>query len=108
MDSLSISAELVSERDAVSALLVSQKVHGSCCSFARPAYNLSMRGKHFRICTFLITLSGEAFRRVVVNSGRGRSTLRPRKLDQSAALACFAFATIDSMLSPSPFATPVP
>jgi hypothetical protein len=62
----------------------------------------------FRISTFLITLSGEGFRTEVVNSVRGRSTLRPRKLDQSAALACFAFATIDSMFSPSPFATPVP
>ena len=38
----------------------------------------------------------------------GRSTLRPPKLNQSAALACFAFATIDSMFSANPFATPVP
>jgi hypothetical protein len=32
----------------------------------------------------------------------------PGKADQSAALACFAFATIDSMFSPNPCATLLP
>ena len=95
-ESLSIGAELVCERDAVSRRWFYTK---SMIHF------VVMR---FRISTVLKTLSGEAFRCEAVNSSRRRSTLRPRNVNQSAALACFTFATIDSILSPSPVATPVP
>jgi hypothetical protein len=56
-ESLSIGVDQFLELGAVSAVVVLQKVHGSCCSFAGPAYRLAMKRKLFGKSTHLMTFT---------------------------------------------------